>query len=839
MTEQLEKLQNQLAAAQHALAESEARFSKQKTELLTTINVLENTCSSIEQAHEEWMAALDTVSDPIFLHDENFCILRCNKAYQQLAGLSFKQITGQPYYNIFPKTNAPLPGCVRAINCDGEASDEIQIGNTIQRSRAFSISDEDGRYRFSVHILEDITEHKRQEDRTSALLKLSTVASNGDEKQLLQDGLNTIQHLTSSKIGFLHLVAADQNEIELVTWSSVTLENYCHATYDKHYPVAEAGIWADCVRNRQPVLVNNYDAAINKRGLPQGHAFLGRFISVPVLENNLARLIVGVGNAENDYDLHDVETVTLFAYDLYRILQRQRSEKALIKSEEMLRESQTIAGLGSYVLDIPSGLWEGSEVLYQLLGIDQTYTRSIEGWIALIHPDHRKMMQDYFSEEVLATGHSFDKTYRIIREDDRRVRWLHGLGKLEFDPAGKPVEMRGTIQDVTEKKIAEISLTRANRALAALGEVNHSLVHATDEHQLLLSVCEAIVKQSGYRMAWVGYLEHDGVKTIRPMAHAGIEDGYLDTVLISWADTAHGCGPTGLAARTGKLQTMQNLLNDAGMLPWREEAAKRGYAASIALPLARDGTPFGVLSIYSGFADAFDQAEVKLLEEMAEDLAFGVRSLHTRQERDSAQTSVQQHLAKLQENLEDTIKAIATIVEVRDPYTAGHQRRVAELAKSIAQEIELTEEQVHGIYLAGLVHDLGKIKIPAEILSKPGRLIEYEYSLIKTHAQAGYDILKDIDFPWPIAQLVLQHHERLDGSGYPQGLKGDEICLEARILCVADVVEAMSSHRPYRPGLGVDAALHEIIRGRGTQFDPLIVDACSRLFREKNYVFPG
>ncbi|MEQ1673763.1 MAG: HD-GYP domain-containing protein, partial [Candidatus Nitrotoga sp.] len=177
----------------------------------------------------------------------------------------------------------------------------------------------------------------------------------------------------------------------------------------------------------------------------------------------------------------------------------------------------------------------------------------------------------------------------------------------------------------------------------------------------------------------------------------------------------------------------------------------------------------------------------------------------------------------------------AAIVEMRDPYTAGHQVRVADLAMAIAKQMGLPDEQAHAIHLAGMVHDLGKIQIPAEILSKPGKITGIEYSLIKFHPQAGYDILKGINFPWPIAQMVLQHHERLDGSGYPQGLKGDAILLEARILSVADVVEAMSSHRPYRPGLGIEVALAEITKQRGIYFDPQVVDACLVLFREQHY----
>lgn len=195
-----------------------------------------------------------------------------------------------------------------------------------------------------------------------------------------------------------------------------------------------------------------------------------------------------------------------------------------------------------------------------------------------------------------------------------------------------------------------------------------------------------------------------------------------------------------------------------------------------------------------------------------------------------------QQLEQLQASLNETMRAIAGIVEMRDPYTAGHQARVADLASAIATRMALPDDQIHAVFLAGTVHDLGKIQIPAEILSKPGKLNDAEFGLIKGHSQAGYDILKGISFPWPIAQIVRQHHERLDGSGYPLGISGESILLEARILSVADVIEAMASHRPYRPGLGIDFALAEISRLRGRHFDPEVVDACIAVFREQGYV---
>ncbi|MDX8402852.1 MAG: PAS domain S-box protein [Mariprofundaceae bacterium] len=191
----------------------------------------------------------------------------------------------------------------------------------------------------------------------------------------------------------------------------------------------------------------------------------------------------------------------------------------------------------------------------------------------------------------------------------------------------------------------------------------------------------------------------------------------------------------------------------------------------------------------------------------------------------------------LKASLVGTIVAVSKAVEARDPYTSGHQQRVARLARCIAQEMGLDAAQVDGLRMGATIHDIGKIYLPAEILSKPTKLTDTEFELIKSHCQVGYDILKDVEFPWPIADIVCQHHERLDGTGYPQGLKGDEICLEARIVAVADVVEAISSHRPYRPSLGMDVALEEITTHRGKWFEPAAVDACLKLIRKKEFSF--
>jgi PAS domain S-box-containing protein len=203
--------------------------------------------------------------------------------------------------------------------------------------------------------------------------------------------------------------------------------------------------------------------------------------------------------------------------------------------------------------------------------------------------------------------------------------------------------------------------------------------------------------------------------------------------------------------------------------------------------------------------------------------------------RKRAEEELRNNMKQMRKNLDGTIQAIARTVETRDAYTAGHQRRTTDIAGAVAFEMGLSKQVIDGIRMAGLIHDLGKISVPAEILSKPGQINESEFSLIKQHPQAGYEILKGIDFNWPVADIVLQHHERLNGSGYPYGLRDEEILLEARILGVADVIEAMASHRPYRPALGIDDAFEEITMKRGILYDPDVVDASIDLFTKRGY----
>jgi putative nucleotidyltransferase with HDIG domain len=280
-----------------------------------------------------------------------------------------------------------------------------------------------------------------------------------------------------------------------------------------------------------------------------------------------------------------------------------------------------------------------------------------------------------------------------------------------------------------------------------------------------------------------------------------------------------------------------------------ELANKLGVDRFIPKPI----DPFAFLNIIQDLVETIEKGQYKHLEpelgEKEEDLRLYSERLVEKlekkmaslemeiDERKRAEEALKKSHHRLRQALEGTITAIAKAVEARDLYIAGHQQRVAQLSCAIAEEMGLNAEQIEGIHMGAMIHDIGKIHLPAEILGKPAKLLDTEYALIKSHPEVGYEILKDIEFPWPVAAIVHQHHEHLDGSGYPQGLVGDDILLEARIVCVADVVEAIAGHRPYRPALGTNKAFAEIEKNKSVFYDQEVVNACLNLFQKKNFAF--
>ncbi len=349
-----------------------------------------------------------------------------------------------------------------------------------------------------------------------------------------------------------------------------------------------------------------------------------------------------------------------------------------------------------------------------------------------------------------------------------------------------------------------------------------------DETLFLNEACAVLVHHDSVEYAWIGLLDEiENEQKVKFVAQAGMECELTKDILVLCGDMDKQRGPGHEAILTKKPVVIKDPDKDG-----RVENGHPAFMSRIVLPLIDHEKVIGLLNIGSCRPKAFGDGVIDFLTEIADDIVIGYRMLRL-------EIDLKQSVVNLQKTLENTIDALSLVLSKRDPYTASHQKRVSRLAYALAQKLGLPEEESEGIRVAGTLHDIGKVYVPAEILSKPSRLTEGEFNIMKTHPQVSYDIIKSIDFPWPVAPAVLQHHERMNGSGYPNGLSGGMIARGARILAVADVVEAMSSHRPYRPALGIEKALAEIRQNKGTLYDLEAAEACLNLFEQDSYSIDG
>ena len=392
-----------------------------------------------------------------------------------------------------------------------------------------------------------------------------------------------------------------------------------------------------------------------------------------------------------------------------------------------------------------------------------------------------KDQADFFTEKdraVIQGKEVADIPEEFLQTRNKGERTLHTMKVPILNAEGKPEYLLGISEDITVRKRVEAELKQSEERYRGIFDNAQEGIFRTTPNGKIIMANQALVKMLGYESPKEFMAD---ITNIARQLYVNPEDRRI----------------------------LKETIEKHGFIKGYEVQTKR-----------KDGGIIWIsLNIY---AVRDKKGQILHYEGMNEEI-----------------TDRKQTIERMRKALGATVHAIAVTVETRDPYTAGHQRRVAELARAFATEMNLPIDQIDGIRMAAAIHDLGKISVPAEILSKPTKLTNIEFSLIKTHSQSGYDILKDIDFPWPVARIVLEHHERMNGSGYPNGLTGDNILMESRIIAVADVVESMGSHRPYRPSLGIEVALEEIEKNRGTHYDNAVADACLRIFREKGYQLEG
>jgi PAS domain S-box-containing protein/putative nucleotidyltransferase with HDIG domain len=408
-----------------------------------------------------------------------------------------------------------------------------------------------------------------------------------------------------------------------------------------------------------------------------------------------------------------------------------------------------------------------------------------------------------------------------------------------------PVRLKGQallysiIVDVSKRQRYQLALERSNRLLKSFVSSARAIMRYHDKQGIADAVTRALVEEGQYAMVWIGLVPDKPSDPVQVFSQWGDTHHYLDNLIITWDNTKTSEGPTGRAIKSGQPQWVNDVAIDQRYQLWRQAALNSQFRSSATFPLLQGGRVFAVLNLYAYQPHAFDPEEVDYLEALAADLARSLVTIDSVREFDRVNTERLAAISRSREALFEAVAVLSDTVEIRDPYTAGHQRRVAWLAVAIGKELNLPEEKLETLRVAALLHDIGKIAVPAELLAKPGRLSRAEFELIKEHPQVGEALLKKVSFEAPIASIVGQHHERLDGTGYPQGLSAEQILPESRILAVADVVEAMISHRPYRPGLSLQTACQELQRGRGTCYDSTVVDACLTVMEQGGYEFLG
>lgn len=504
-------------------------------------------------------------------------------------------------------------------------------------------------------------------------------------------------------------------------------------------------------------------------------------------------------------------------------ISEQRLAESKVKSSE--NYYQTIfdtTGTVTLLLEEDKSISRVNRECERIIGYSNAELTSMK-WPEIVHPDFVQQMEQFHQlRRIDPTAVPFKyKTVMINKQNQAR----EGLMAVELIPGTKTSV--ATFIDLTD-------YNRIDRSLNAISACNQIMLHAQTEEELLNDICQTIVDLGGYSMCWVGYLQDDVKQNILPVASAGRVDNYVKNLKINMTDPLMESGPIGLSISTGKPVIARDIKNEVLSKPWLNRALKQGFKSFISIPLMNNGKAFGALGIYSDKIGIFDDEEQNLLMEMADNLFFAIVALRTREERNRTLQEMELSVEKMRILMKQAANALGAVIEKRDPYTAGHQSNVATMADAIAREMGLSDEQLAGLYAAASLHDIGKITVPIEILSKPGILSEPEFSIVKSHSQVGYEILKEIEFPWPVADIVLQHHEKIDGSGYPNGLRSEEIMLEARIIAVADVLESMTAHRPYRPTRGAQEAINEISSNRGILYDQDVVDVCLKLFDKES-----
>jgi PAS domain S-box-containing protein len=651
---------------------------------------------------------------------------------------------------------------------------------------------------YEIGVFEDITERKAQQEKIERLSRVYAVLSGinaaivriGERDELFRETCRIAVEQGGFGIAQMLLVNEDAYEVWPGPRAGMDALPVVRASFRPGAEtISKQGTTIRAIRERKPVFTNDITAeppvgALRAEALRRGY---GSVISLPLMvRDRIVAVLLLNAKEKNFFDDQELRLLGELAGDVSFALEGLERERARRKAKARANELLSIVNRSPAVFI----KWNASDerpvevVSDNIAEFGYAPDDFISGGLKFTDIVHSEDRARFIEERKRAEreGQSVVvREYRVLTRDGQ-IRWVEDRTWIQRDTAGRITHYQGLIQDITTRKQNEAELRAAEEQFRGLVEQSISGIWIIQDGRIVYAnprIAEIFGYASPAEMVGRDVLERIAEKD-RALVTENIRRRIAGEVK-SVAYTITGLRKDGALVEIGGQGTV---------------ASYRGRPAII-----------GVLQ---------DITERKLAEE-----------------------ATARHLAEMQQAMMATVHVASTMGELRDPYTSGHERRVGELSAAIGAELGLSDHQVEGLRVAGYLHDSGKIMVPSEILSKPGKISPIEFALIKEHAQQGYEILKGVNFPWPVALVALQHHERLDGTGYPKGLQGEEIVLEARILAIADTVEAMGSHRPYRPGLGIEKALAEIEQHRGTRYDPQAADACLRLFREKGYQLPA
>jgi PAS domain S-box-containing protein len=854
----------------------------------------------------------------------DFVYIAVNQAFETLTGLS--DVIGRNVTAVIPGIRESNPELFEYYGRVAMSGLPEHLETHVEGLGIwFSIAIYSPRKEYFVAVFENITKRKDDEAKVQRLTQLYAALSQCNEaivrctseEELLPQICRDAVTFGGMSMAWIGMVDEDGNRVKPVAFYGMGTDylDDIRITLDADEPFGQGPTGA-AIRDNRPYWCQDYlhdpaTAPWLKRGKIHGWKSSA---ALPLHRNGFpVGSLTLYSHAVNAFDeevrrlLVEMAMDISFALDNFeRETEREKALKQLKINEVMLSEMSKLAKVGGWEFDPETGQGSWTPEVALIHDMDPEDPTSLEIGMNYYQGESKQKIEAAISAAI-SDGTPYDLELEMVTAKGNR-KWVRTMAQPIMD-GGKVVKVRGSFQDITQRKLAEEEMVFKNTVLQTQQEASLDAILVVDDNGRIISynqqfiglwrlptkmvnarddspVLEAVINQVENPEAFsyrVQYLyEHrdeksreeihlkDGKVIDRYSAPITAEDGnYYGRVWYFRDITERKRAEQDIADSEQRFRGLVEqslagilIIQDSILIYVNPRCAEIIGHGSVDDLIGHDALYFVAEADQGKFAEAMR----KLIDREQPSIALDFDVIHkdgnsvtvgahvsfanyhgkpsiigliqdiSEKKRDEAR--ILNYVAELKATFLSTVQLATSLSEMRDPYTAGHERRVSEIAVAIATELGLSGQRIEGIKVAGFLHDIGKISIPAEILVKPGRLTETEYALVQGHAQASYEVLKHVEFPWPVATIALQHHERMDGSGYPNRLKGDEILLESRIMAVADVVEAMASHRPYRPGLGIEKALAEIERGNGTLYDPVVTDACVRLFHERGFVLP-